>query len=124
MNVYNEHKADLTYVSIVPTENLISSVSCGWGAFAADSLGGLGLSGADQSVKWDWHVFVAHAQITEQQIEIAEMWVAKAKDFPTKDMSSSCLVDTESLRKYIAQQLNISYENAVLPTIRRSWYRY
>ncbi len=120
MNLYDEHKMDITYVSILPTENLY--MSYGWAAFAADSLGGLGLSGADQDVKWDWRVFVAHQRITQQQIDIAEMWFDKAKEYPNNEPLSSSSIDKKSLRKYIAKKLKLSYEEIVLPIIHRSWY--
>ena len=126
MDLHEKHNTTVTHVTIVPGEKLaFAGPNYGWAAFASDGKGFLGsTSGVDPDVEWCWRVSVAHQKLSNQQIEIAELWADNWKDFPAKSVLSSSMVDSEALRRHIAGLMNLQLDQVFLPTVHKSWYRY
>ena len=115
-DLHQAHKLDLTQVALYPTESLAGSgVMYGYGFYAADGRAGQGLSGADPDYRATWSVSAADRVLTPEELAVAELWIERAPEFPSKDFLSSLLVDAEALRAHISEELGFPFEDVQLP---------
>jgi hypothetical protein len=116
LDMQREHGTVLNEVSLYPTRSLAgSAVKHGYGFYATDGKAGEGLPGADPEYRARWRIFATERALTEQEIEIAELWMERAPDFPSQDPFTSMAIDGEALRASIAEELALPIEEVVHP---------
>lgn len=121
IDLYCLYGNKFTSVMLIPQDDVkIAYASAG---FAVDGKGADGMTGSAPAAEFYWKIWTsANPDFTEQELAIAELWFAKQQDFPQKDPLSSLSYDEQALRQYIADTLNISYEEVQLPDLEMSEY--
>jgi hypothetical protein len=115
-DLHREHGLDLTQVSLYPSRSLAGSgVMYGYGFYAADGRAGQGLSGADPDYRATWSVSAADRVLTPEELAVAELWIERAPEFPSKDLLSSLGIDQDALRAHISEELGFPFEDVQLP---------
>jgi hypothetical protein len=122
--LHEEYGLDLTQVTLFPSKSLVGSTArYADGFFAADGKAGQGLPGADPDYRAKWGVLATRGSLNATELEIAELWVALAPEYPSEDPLSSSLVDEEVLRKRISVELNMEPERVQWPHLRLERWR-
>jgi hypothetical protein len=122
-DLYSQYGKDFTAVLLIPSDKLeYAGLSYAQANFAADGKGAAGMTGSNPAKQMYWKVRAADRQLNELELSIAELWQAKQQDFPQHDIASSLSYDAEALRKYIANKLNITYEEAQIPELEMQDY--
>ena len=122
-DLYRLYGRDRTSVLLVPDDKL-RGMYYAQASYAADGKGALCMTGSAPAVEMYWKVRAADRQFTVQELAIAELWSEKIPDFPSKDPWSSLSYDEDALRHYVADTLNISYDEVSLTQIDYREYEY
>lgn len=118
-DLQREYGLDLTQVTMYPSEALAGSgYRLAHGFYAADGRAGQGLPGADPDYRVTWSVLATRDQLSPIELRVAELWVALSPEYPSQDLSSSCLVDEAALRTRISEVLGLSLDSVRLPHLR------
>jgi hypothetical protein len=125
IDLHREHKLDLIQVSLYPNRSLAGSgVMYGYGFYAADCRAGQGLSGADPEYGATWSVSAADRVLTHEELAVAELWIERAPEFPSRDFLSSSSIDADALRAHISEELGFPLEDVRLPHLAlKLWLR-
>jgi hypothetical protein len=123
-DLYRLYERDFTSVLLIPNAKLEYALYYAQANYAADGKGALGMTGSVPAKEMYWRVQAANQPLTEQELAIAELWFEKIPDFPSKDPLSSLSYDEEALRQYVADALNISYDEVSFPQIDYLEYEY
>ena len=116
LDLHREHGAVVNRVELYPSRALVGSgVKHGYGFYATDGRAGQGFPGADPDYRATWRVFATDRRLTEREVDIAELWMERARDFPSQDPFSSLAIDADALRLHISAELGLRYEDVVLP---------
>ncbi len=115
LDLHAQYGTDYTEVLLMPDEHIAGIIYAQVG-YAADGRGSLGLDGADLTY-YEWDVRVADRPLTDEEYAIAELWEQKSLDFPSSAPWSNTLYDSEALREYIAETLNIDPGQVEYPTL-------
>jgi hypothetical protein len=117
-DLYSQYGRDFTAVLLIPSGKLeYAGLFYAQANFAADGKGAAGMTGSAPAKPMYWRVYAADRELNELELSIAELWQAKQQDFPQHDVLSSMSYDAEALRHYIADELNIPYEEAQMPEL-------
>jgi len=118
LDLYRLHGRDYTSVLLIPNDKLeYAGLSYGKASFAADGRGAAGMTGDAPAKEGYWVVRAANKELNEQDLAIAELWRDKQWDFPSKVPASSLSYDSEALRQYIADTLNIPFDEVQMPVL-------
>ncbi len=123
-DLYYLYERDFTSVLLIPNENLEYALYYAQANYAADGKGALGMTGSTPANEGYWKVRATDQPLTEQELAIAELWFEKIPDFPSKDPASSLSYDEEALRQYVANTLDIPYDDVSFPQIDYIEYEY
>ena len=123
-DLYRLYGRDYTAAMLIPNEKLEYAVYYAQASYAADGKGALGMTGSAPAKEMYWNVQAADRPLSEQELAIAELWFEKIPDFPSKNPISSLSYDEEALRQFVADTLNISYDEVRLPQIDYIEYEY
>jgi hypothetical protein len=123
-DLYRLYERDFTSVLLIPNAKLEYALYYAQANYAADGKGALGMTGSASANEGYWKVRATDQPLTEQELAIAELWFEKIPDFPSKDPLSSLSYDEEALRQYVADALNISYDEVSFPQIDYLEYEY
>jgi ligand-binding sensor domain-containing protein len=121
-DLYSQYGRDYTSVLLIPSDKL-ECLYYASASFAADGKGAAGMTGSAPAKEMYWKVRAADRQLNELELSIAELWQDKQLDFPQHDIASSMSYDAEALRHYIADKLNIPYEEAQMPELKMYDYK-
>ena len=110
IDLHDQFGLDHTRVTIVAHPDLIhNGMIYGWAVYAADGLGGRGLSGANQTHRYTWRASaVTKGRYSSQDIQIALRWKALAPQYPQRELWRSTLVDVDALAEAVALELGVS----------------
>jgi hypothetical protein len=123
LDLYRLHGRDFTSVLVIPNDKLeYAGVSYAQANFSADGKGAAGMTGDAPAKEGYWVVRAADRELTEQELAITELWKTKQQDFPQTNPVSSLSYDPEALRQYIADTLNIPYDEAQMPHLEMHEY--
>lgn len=123
LDLYHLHGRDFTSVLLIPSDKLeYAGLSYAQANFAADGKGATGMTGDTPAKEGYWVVRAANRELNEQELAIAELWKDKQQDFPQTILWSSLSYNEEALRHYIADTLNIPYEEAQQPALEMREY--
>jgi len=123
LDLYRLYGRDYTSVLLIPNDKLeYAGLSYAKASFAADGKGAAGMTGDAPAKEGYWVVRAADRQLNEQELAIAELWHAKQQDFPQTNPVSNLSYDEEALRQYIADTLNIPYDEVQMPDLEMQEY--
>lgn len=118
LDLYRLYGRDSTSVLLIPSDKLAySGLSYANASFAADGRGAAGMTGSAPAKEGYWFVRAADRELNEQELAIAELWIAIQWDFPQQNPISSSLFDTEAIRQHIADTLDIPYDEVQMPNL-------
>ncbi len=124
LDLYHLHGRDFTSVLLIPNDKLeYAGLSCAQANFAADGKGAAGMTGSAPAKEGYWVVRAADRELNERELAIAELWHAKQQDFPQTNPVSSLSYDSEALRQYIADTLNIPFDEVQMPALEMQEYK-
>jgi hypothetical protein len=98
--------------------NVAADLTAGITSSAADGLGALGCSGADQDLRFHGNVFAAERPPTDREMEIARLWIEKVADFPwpaDEPVVKSSPIDGDALRASIAEGMGLGSDEVESP---------
>lgn len=121
-DLYYRYGRDFTSVMLIANDRV--KIPYATANYAADGQGALGMTGSAPAVEGYWKVRATDRRLTEQELAIAELWFEKQQDFPSKNPFSSLSYDEEALRKYIADALDISYDDVKFPELHMLEYEF
>jgi hypothetical protein len=122
LDLYHRYGRDYTSVILVPSAD-IRIPSYAHASFAADGRGPAGMTGSAPASAFYWKVRASDRELNEREIAIAKLWSDKQQDFPQPNpLMSSLTYDEEALRQYIADTLNIPYDEAQMPRLEMCEY--
>lgn len=113
IDLYSLYENTFTSVLLIPQDGI--EIAYAQASFAIDGKGASGMTGSVPAESGYWKIRATDRTLTEQELAIAELWFAKQQDFPQKNPLSSLSYDEQALRQYIADTLNISYDEAQMP---------
>jgi len=120
LDLYDFYRRDFTSVRLIPRDGI--EIAYAQANFAADGRGPAGMTGSAPAVASYWKIWAADRELNERELAIAELWSAKQQDFPQQNPLSSLSYDVEALRQYIADTLNIPYEEVQMPELEMCEY--
>lgn len=120
LDLYHRYGRDYTSVSLVPSADI--RISYAHATFASDGRGPAGMTGSAPAKAFYWKVRAADRDLNEQEKAIASLWAARQQDFPQKNLYSSLSYDEDALRQYIAETLNIPYDEVQMPELEMQVY--
>jgi hypothetical protein len=120
IDLYNLYKRDYTSVILIPRDGV--EIAYAQANFAADGKGAAGMTGSAPAVEHYWKIWASDRELNEQELTVAELWFAKQQDFPEQNPLSSLSYDAEALRQYIADTLNIPYDEVQMPELKMLEY--
>lgn len=120
------HHLDLCEVILVPAKGLErTSLQEARASYASDNKGLQGShSGVDPILftKGKWMVWSSDQVLTDLELEVATLWHANRRAFPSKEMLSSLSFDPIALRNFIAEELQIDSSEVDFPNIQQKIY--
>jgi hypothetical protein len=113
LDLYNQYRRDHTAVLLIPHPEV--RVVYAHAGYSADGRGAAGMTGNAPAVPLYWKVRAMDDQpLTEMELEVTRLWQKKQQDFPNPNPASSLSYDEKALRQYIADTLNISYDETLV----------
>ena len=124
LDLYRLYGRNFTSVLLLPSDKMGSAcLFYAQASFAADGKGAAGMTGSAPAKEHYWKVRAADRELNELELAIVELWSAKHQDFPQQNPVSSLSYDVEALRQYIADTLNIPYDEAQMPYLEMGEYK-
>jgi len=120
--LYYRHGRDHTSVMLIASDTVKTPYATA--SYAADGKGALGMTGSAPAYEMYWRVQATDRKLMEQELAIAELWSEKQLDFPSKNPLSSLSYDEEALRQYIADALDIPYNEVKPPELPMEDYEF